>query len=98
MNSEDNAVPLELGSFEIKNEAHTMLGNFQVVQYLTPSEIRDSVNDLAVHDNGRLRNEIWNVLTHRARLVVNANPTRPFKGDTFEPEFHGQCILVGRFV
>src|SRR5262245_51918988 len=93
VDSYNNALPFELGVFEIQDNADAQLGDTEVIHHLAALVAGDAVNDLGVHHNGG-----WNKLAYLGLLVEDLELSLLIESDAPQLELHDQRILVNFFV
>src|SRR5258706_2807561 len=93
-NSHDNTIPIESGMFEIQNEADAEAGDPEIIDHLTTLVIRNSVDDLCIHNNSAKCYQVRHKFTHLSALVNNRKPLLLVKGNSLELEFHDQCVFI----
>src|ERR1041384_6561309 len=94
----NNALPFELGVFEIQDNADSQPGDAEVIYHLSALVIGNVVNDLGVHHNGGMGDEVWNKLAHFDLLVEDIELSLLIEGDATQLELHDQRVFVNFFV
>ncbi len=95
--SQRDALPFELSSLEIKNEAHPKASYSQVIDHLAKFVVSYLVDDFGVHYNFSRHDEIRNVLTHCHSFVQHIEPRLLLTGDVAMPQLNEERVFVRLF-
>ena len=94
----NQTLPLKPWVFEIEDQANAKLGNTQVVQHLATLVISNTINDFRIRQYRVESNQIRIEQTHRYLLVQNLKLPLLRTGNSSEPKFNHQGILIALFV